>query len=95
MRKRLLRPKLVFGGFLAALAGVLAWAIPVVFAPKPGPPPLVPPSSPLPPGEYPQGALSIGDKTPKLQAEGWLNGPPPTAGDQRVKLMVIDIWAFW
>jgi thiol-disulfide isomerase/thioredoxin len=49
----------------------------------------------LPPGNYPNEVLAIGEKAPSLEAEKWLNGSPPKFGDPETALFVIDIWASW
>lgn len=37
----------------------------------------------------------IGTKAPEIKAQGWFNGPAPTAGDLNGKIIVLDAWAYW
>jgi hypothetical protein len=39
--------------------------------------------------------LTIGAKSPALEAKGWLNGPPLSDDSASRPLLVIDIWALW
>lgn len=39
--------------------------------------------------------LPVGQPLPKLEAEGWLNGPGPTEEELAGKVVVIDAWAYW
>ena len=39
--------------------------------------------------------LEPGSALPRLTAEGWLNGDPPTPGTKGVRLIVVDLWAHW
>jgi thiol-disulfide isomerase/thioredoxin len=39
--------------------------------------------------------LVIGDRMPKLEAEGWLNGDPPAPDAPGVRLVVVDAWGIW
>jgi thiol-disulfide isomerase/thioredoxin len=42
-----------------------------------------------------RGGLEPGNKFPPIFAEGWLNGPTPTAETFRGKVLVVDAWATW
>ena len=39
--------------------------------------------------------LAKGDKMPRLEAQGWLNGHPRQIGKGGAKVLVIDFWAHW
>jgi thiol-disulfide isomerase/thioredoxin len=39
--------------------------------------------------------LAPGSELPAIEAEGWLNGPGPTAEELRDHVGVIDVWAYW
>jgi thiol-disulfide isomerase/thioredoxin len=54
-----------------------------------------PPTIALPQGDYPAGALAVGDMAPQLEVDGWLNNPPQRTGPDGPRLRLIDIWAFW
>jgi hypothetical protein len=43
------------------------------------------------PGSYPTEPLSPGTPAPKVEAAGWINGPPEPAP----KLVLLDIWSGW
>lgn len=32
---------------------------------------------------------------PRIQADGWLNGPGPTMEELKGKVIVVDAWAYW
>ena len=36
--------------------------------------------------------LAVGSELPSLVADGWLNGPPPTADDLLDHVVVVDVW---
>jgi thiol-disulfide isomerase/thioredoxin len=40
-------------------------------------------------------ALKVGEVLPPLEAEGWINGSPPTPASPGVKLLVVDAFGFW
>jgi hypothetical protein len=48
----------------------------------------------LPAGSYPTSPIPAGQVVPAVQAEGWVNTPPPAVGTDR-KLVVLDIWSSW
>lgn len=39
--------------------------------------------------------LEVGAALPPLQAEGWVNGPPPAPGAAGTRLLVVDVWGTW
>jgi thiol-disulfide isomerase/thioredoxin len=39
--------------------------------------------------------LKVGGILPPLEAEGWVNGPPPEPGAPGVRLHVVDVWGIW
>jgi thiol-disulfide isomerase/thioredoxin len=39
--------------------------------------------------------LKPGTAFPKVEAEGWINGPPPAFDAPGTKLTVVDLWAQW
>jgi hypothetical protein len=39
--------------------------------------------------------LPRGTRMPKIDAQGWLNGPPIPLGKGGAKVLVIDFWAYW
>ena len=41
------------------------------------------------------GGLAVGELAPAIEAQGWLNGPPPDADDLAGKVLVIHAWASW
>lgn len=41
------------------------------------------------------GESRIGQTFPKLEVDGWINGPGPTSRDLNGQLVVVDVWAFW
>lgn len=43
----------------------------------------------------PRGGLGPGNRMPRIQAEGWLNGPGPTEASLKGKVLVVDAWAHW
>ncbi len=94
------------GVAVAAVAGTvaLAWALVVALAPRrkaaspatlPNPL-LMQQAAGLPAaGDFSPGPLAVGDRAPPFQAEGWLNGAPPSPGDTGARLIVADLWAHW
>jgi hypothetical protein len=75
-----------------AAAGVLAVSLipgrPTTPVDRPAPTHAV-----LLPGSYPTEPLSPGTPTPKVEAAGWINGPPEAAGAP--KLVLLDIGSGW
>lgn len=43
----------------------------------------------------PMGGLTPGETAPPIEAEGWLNGEPPSAAELAGKVVVVDAWAHW
>lgn len=41
------------------------------------------------------GVLNIGQPMPKIEVEGWLNGPGPDTEQLKGKVVVIEAWAWW
>ena len=39
--------------------------------------------------------LEVGQKTPTIEAKGWVNSPPPRLKDKSVRVIVIDVWGDW
>jgi hypothetical protein len=68
---------------LAVVAGIVYALRPVKDEP-PAPPPI--------PGINP---LAAGQLLPALEAEGWVNGPPPTLGGSGPRVLVVDVFALW
>jgi thiol-disulfide isomerase/thioredoxin len=63
----------------------------------PTPPPPPAPSSPAQAsvGEPRDEPIEPGRPFPPFQAEGWLNGTPPTGGEPGARATVIDLWSEW
>jgi thiol-disulfide isomerase/thioredoxin len=36
-----------------------------------------------------------GTQFPKIEAEGWINGPGPTSEQMEGKILIVDAWAYW
>lgn len=51
-----------------------------------------PPKTPPIPGINP---LAAGQLLPALEAEGWLNGPPPMLGGNGPRVLLVDVFALW
>ena len=41
------------------------------------------------------GPLGRGATSPRLLAEGWLNGTAPSESELAGKVVVVDVWAHW
>jgi hypothetical protein len=41
------------------------------------------------------GGLAIGETAPAIEADGWLIGDAPAAGDLDGKVRVVVAWAYW
>ena len=39
--------------------------------------------------------LAAGTKLPRIEAQGWLNGPPPLLNDKPPRVLVVEIWGEW
>jgi hypothetical protein len=77
----------------ATASGIYLVAFP--HAPQRGPFGPMPGRPILPPGSYPLEPLGPGSAVPDLEADGWLNGSPPKAGDPATRLVLLDIWSGW
>lgn len=44
-------------------------------------------------GSYPVAPVPVGQASPEVAAEGWVNDPPQFDTDHR--LVVLDIWSSW
>lgn len=75
-----------------AATGVYLVACPP--APKRGPYGTPPGRPILPAGSYPTEPLGPGTAIPKMEAAGWLNGPP-RKDDPATRLVLLDIWSEW
>lgn len=41
------------------------------------------------------GPSFIGQPFPKVEVQGWINGPGPTTDDLAGQIVVVDVWAYW
>ena len=39
--------------------------------------------------------LASGNRMPKIEAKGWLNGPPVPLAKGGARVLVVDFWAHW